>query len=98
MRTRLTPDDRKVAIILAAMRVAACNPTKPLRRADVAKEAGCAQSLITHYFGKMSEVEKAAILQSITVGDFAALAYAVAQGLPGGDKNQRMVAASHLVS
>ena len=96
MRYRLSPDERKVSIVVAAMVLAARHPTKPLCRMDVAKEAGCCPSLIFHYFGSMSEVEKVAINQAAAFGDIATLAYALAQGLPGGDASQRAAAATCL--
>lgn len=100
-RIRLTPEDRKVAIVLAAMRVAARSPTKPLRRGDVAKEAGCCPSLITHYFTNMSALEQSAVLNAIvTISAISGPeAYAMhAMGINHGinDHGLRGAAAAHL--
>lgn len=53
-RNRLTPDDRKNALLKIAVKLAEKrNGLATLQRAHVAEKAGCSAGLITHYFGGM---------------------------------------------
>lgn len=96
-RLRLYTDERKQSIVEAAARVAGKNPLKPLRRGDVADEAKCCPSLITHYFKSMVNLEAEMIRHAVEANDIPALAYAVGQRRETYmSKEQRAQAVAHL--
>ena len=50
VRQRLTPEQRKEQILKAATTMAEANGVDSLTRDSIAKAAGCAEGLVTHYF------------------------------------------------
>ena len=85
-KKRLHPDDRKQQILTAAIRVAA----RPggwgkLTRDAVAKEAGCAEGLVSKYFGTMIAFRRSIMRAAIQARNLAV----VAQGLAAGDASAK---------
>ena len=82
-KKRLLPDDRKLEILNAAIKVAG----RPggwgkLTRDAVAKEAGCADGLVSKYFGTMISFRRSIMRAAIVAENLAV----IAQGLAAGDK------------
>ena len=91
-KKRLHPDDRKQEILNAAIKVAG-HPGGwgKLTRDAVAKEAGCAEGLVSKYFGTMITFRRSIMREAIRLAELgstpAAIYHSViAQGLAGGDK------------
>ena len=85
-KKRLHPDDRKQQILTAAIKVAG----RPggwgkLTRAAVAKEAGCAEGLVSKYFGTMIAFRRSIMRAAIGAENLAV----VAQGLAAGDASAK---------
>ena len=83
-KKRLHPDDRKQQILTAAIKVAG----RPggwgkLTRDAVAKEAGCAEGLVSKYFGTMIAFRRSIMRAAVQARNLAV----VAQGLAAGDTN-----------
>ena len=83
-KKRLQPDDRKQQILDAAIKVAG----RPggwgkLTRDAVAREAQCAESLVSKYFGTMIAFRRSIMRAAIQARNLAV----VAQGLAAGDTN-----------
>ena len=83
MTKRLHPDDRKQQILNAAIKVAG----RPggwgkLTRDAVAREAGCAEGLVSKYFGTMIAFRRAIMRAAIRDWNLSV----IAQGLAAGDK------------
>ena len=83
-KKRLHPDDRKQQILNAAIKVAG----RPggwgkLTRDAVAREAGCAEGLVSKYFGTMIAFRRSIMRAAIQARNLAV----VAQGLAAGDTN-----------
>ncbi len=81
-KKRLRPDDRKEQILNAAIKVA----ERPggwgkLTRDAVAREAHCAEGLVSKYFGTMVAFRRSIMRAAITAENLAV----VAQGLAAGD-------------
>lgn len=82
--SRLKPQDRKAEILTAALTVAGRpGGWSTLTRDAVAKEAGCAEGLVSRYFGTMA-CFKRAIMRAAVASEHLAI---VAQGLAAGDGN-----------
>ena len=83
-KKRLHPDDRKQQILTAAIKVAG-HPGGwgKLTRDAVAKEAGCAEGLVSKYFGTMIAFRRSIMRAAIQARNLAV----VAQGLAAGDTN-----------
>lgn len=82
-KKRLLPDDRKQQILNAAIIVAAQpNGWAKLTREAVAREAGCADSLLSKYFGTMINFRRSIMREAIRLNDLSV----IAQGLAAGDK------------
>lgn len=82
-KKRLQPADRMQEILNAAIKVAG----RPggwgkLTRDAVAKEAGCAEGLVSKYFGTMISFKRAIMRAAIQDSNLSV----VAQGLAAGDK------------
>lgn len=82
-KKRLQPADRKQEILNAAIKVAG----RPggwgkLTRDAVAKEAGCAEGLVSKYFGTMIAFRRSIMRAAIVAENLAV----IAQGLAAGDK------------
>lgn len=83
-RKRLLPDDRKLEILNAAIKVAGRpGGWSKLTRDAVAKEAGCAEGLVSKYFGTMIAFRRSIMRAAIQARNLAV----VAQGLAAGDTN-----------
>lgn len=85
-KKRLHPDDRKQQILTAAIKVAG----RPggwgkLTRDAVAKEAGCAEGLVSKYFGTMIAFRRSIMRAAIQARNLAV----VAQGLAAGDASAK---------
>lgn len=83
-KKRQRPDDRKYQILTAALAVA----ERPggfakLTRESVAKEVGCAEALISRYFGTMISLRRTVMRSAILTKNLAI----VAQGLAAGDSH-----------
>jgi len=83
-KKRLHPDDRKQQILTAAIKVAG----RPggwgkMTRDAVAREAGCAEGLVSKYFGTMIAFRRSIMRAAIQARNLAV----VAQGLAAGDTN-----------
>ena len=83
-KKRLHPDDRKQQILNAAIKVAG----RPggwgkMTRDAVAREAGCAEGLVSKYFGTMIAFRRSIMRAAIQARNLAV----VAQGLAAGDTN-----------
>lgn len=81
-KKRLQPDDRKEQILSAAIKVAG----RPggwgkLTRDAVAREAQCAEGLVSKYFGTMITFRRSIMRAAIAAENLAV----VAQGLAAGD-------------
>ena len=91
-KKRLLPDDRKLEILNAAIKVAGRpGGWAKLTRSAVAEEAGCAEGLPSKYFGTMISFRRAIMREAIRLailGSTPAAIYhsVIAQGLAGGDK------------
>ena len=82
-KKRLLPDDRKLEILNAAMKVAGRpGGWAKLTRAAVAECAGCSEGLISKYFGTMISFKRAIMRAAIQDSNLSV----VAQGLAAGDK------------
>ena len=82
-KKRLLPDDRKLEILNAAIKVAGRpGGWSKLTRDAVAKEAGCAEGLPSKYFGTMISFRRAIMRAAIVAENLAV----IAQGLAAGDK------------
>lgn len=81
---RLKPDDRKMRILRAALVVANREGGwSTLTRQSVALEAGCAEGLVSKYFGTMTEFKRTIMRAAVQ----NRLLSVVAQGLACGDKH-----------
>lgn len=85
-KKRLQPADRKQEILNAAIKVAG----RPggwgkLTRDAVAKEAGCAEGLVSKYFGTMITFRRSIMRAAIVAENLAV----VAQGLAAGDASAK---------
>ena len=82
--SRLKPDDRKLQILRAALIVASKDGgLSTISRQAVAAEAGCAESLVSRYFGTMVEFKRT-IMRAAVHNQILSV---VAQGLAMGDKH-----------
>lgn len=80
---RKKPDDRKLEILNAAIKVAGRpGGWSKLTRDAVAKEAGCAEGLPSKYFGTMVAFRRAIMRAAIVAEELGV----IAQGLAAGDK------------
>lgn len=74
---RLTPTDRKMNILVAAIVVAKMSDYRSITRARVATQAGVSAPLVTHYFKDMSSLRTKLMVYAVAIGD----AEIIAQGL-----------------
>lgn len=82
-KKRLLPDDRKYEILTAAMIVAGePGGWSKLTRDAVAREAKCADGLVSKYFGTMISFRRSIMRAAIVAENLAV----IAQGLAAGDK------------
>lgn len=83
-KSRQTPDDRKYQILKAALSLA----EKPggfscITRESIANEVGCAEGLVSRYFGTMAAFKRAIVRSAILTENLSI----IAQGLASGDPN-----------
>ena len=82
-KKRLQPADRKQEILNAAIKVAGRpGGWSKLTRDAVAKEAGCAEGLVSKYFGTMVSFRRSIMRAAIGAEELGV----IAQGLAAGDK------------
>ncbi len=82
-KKRLLPDDRKYEILTAALIVAGePGGWSKLTRDAVAREAQCADGLISKYFGTMVTFRRTIMRHAIKAANLSV----IAQGLAAGDK------------
>lgn len=85
-KKRLQPADRKQEILNAAIKVAGRpGGWSKLTRDSVAKEAGCAEGLVSKYFGTMITFRRSIMRAAIVAENLAV----VAQGLAAGDASAK---------
>lgn len=85
-KKRLLPDDRKLEILNASIKVAGRpGGWSKLTRDAVAKEAGCADGLISKYFGTMVTFRRTIMRHAIKAENLAV----IAQGLAAGDASAK---------
>lgn len=83
-KKRQKPDDRKYQILTAALTVAERpGGFSKLTRESVAKEVGCAEALISRYFGTMPGFKRTVMRSAILTENLSI----VAQGLAAGDSH-----------
>jgi len=83
---RKKPADRKQEILNAAIKVAGRpGGWSKLTRDSVAKEAGCAEGLVSKYFGTMITFRRSIMRAAIVAENLAV----VAQGLAAGDASAK---------
>lgn len=81
-KKRQKPDDRKYQILAAALAVAARpGGWSKLTRDAVAREAQCADGLVSKYFGTMTQMRRTVMRSAVLTENLAI----VAQGLATGD-------------
>ena len=81
-KKRLLPDDRKLEILNAAVKVAGLpGGWSKLTRDAVAREAQCADGLISKYFGTMVTFRRTIMRHAIKAANLSV----IAQGLAAGD-------------
>lgn len=79
---RLTPGDRRAEILESALNVAECVGYRHLTRVQVANNAGCAESLVSKYFGTMDKFRRT-IMRAAVKDEHLPI---IAQGLVAGDR------------
>lgn len=83
-KKRQKPDDRKYQILTAALAVAERpGGFSKLTRESVAKEVGCAEALISRYFGTMITFRRTVMRSAILTENLSI----IAQGLAHGDSH-----------
>jgi AcrR family transcriptional regulator len=84
---RQKPDDRKYQILTAALAVAERpGGYSKLTRESIAKEVGCAEALISRYFGTMPAFKRTVIRSAILTENLAIIAQGLAAGDPHAQK------------
>lgn len=80
-KKRLLPDDRKLEILNAAMKVAGRpGGWSKLTREAVAREAQCADGLVSKYFGTMLTFRRTIMRAAIVRADLSVIAQGIAAG------------------
>lgn len=82
---RLLPSDRRQQILDAALNVAENIGYRHLTREQVATNAGCAESLVSAYFGTMEKFRRT-IMRAAVKNESLPI---IAQGLVAGDKHAK---------
>jgi AcrR family transcriptional regulator len=78
MRNRLLPDKRKDQILLAAIQLAECNGLADIDAVSVAAGAGCAVSLVRHYFGTPDMLRRSIVVKAVQQRRIPVIAMALA--------------------
>jgi len=79
MTQRMTPDDRKEQIIVAALKLAKKHGYASITREQIAEEAGISKALITRYFD-FAELIDAVIARGIAERNVKLVSEALAHG------------------
>ena len=75
---RMKPDDRKDEILKAALVVSEIHGYDKITRAQVAQQAnGCAESLVSNYFGTMVEFRRKLMREAIATENLKIIAQGV---------------------
>lgn len=75
---RMKPDDRKDEILKAALIVSEINGYDKITRAQVAEQAGgCAESLVSNYFGTMISLRRKLMNEAIATENLKIIAQGV---------------------
>lgn len=83
-KKRLPPNDRKYEILMAAIAVAGRpGGWSKLTRDAVAREAKCADGLVSKYFNTMGQMRRAVMRFAVLTENL----HVIAQGLATGDEN-----------
>lgn len=77
-RERRKPDERRESILAAAVEVAKSQRLAEMTRAGVAREAGVAPGLVSHYFGDMAALRAEIMTQAVREGILAIVAEGLA--------------------
>lgn len=85
MAKRMKKEDRKAAILEAAIKVAEKIGFAQMRMSDIATEAECVNGTVTLYFSTMPQLRRAVMRAAIKRG----VAKIVAAGLAMGDKDAK---------
>jgi AcrR family transcriptional regulator len=86
-RRRLTPDERREQILVAAMRLFSEHPYAAVSTTELARAAGVARGLINHYFGTKRDLYLEVVRRLTTIPRFAV------EQLPDGPLEIRVTAA-----
>lgn len=79
-KKRLLPDDRKYQILTAAIAVAERpGGYSKMTRGAVAKEVGCAEALISRYFGTMPSFRRTVMRSAILTENLSIIAQGLAR-------------------
>jgi len=81
MNKRLKPDDRRVALLEAAIAVASKGHYKHITRKQIAEAAGTSGPLVKHYLGPMTELSDVIMQYAVDNKHL----WVLAQGLVAGD-------------
>jgi AcrR family transcriptional regulator len=87
VRRRLTPDERREQILVAAMRLFGEHPYAAVSTTELARAAGVARGLINHYFGTKRDLYLEVVRRLVTIPRFAV------DQLPDGPLEERVAAA-----
>jgi len=82
---RMLPNDRRAEILVAALNVAERTGFNQLTREQVAIKAGCAESLVSVYFGTMIKLKRDIMRVAVRQRNLTV----IAQGLAVGDKHAK---------
>lgn len=86
-KRRLPPNDRKYQILTAALAVAARpGGWSKLTRDAVAREAQCADGLVSKYFGTMTQMRRTVMRSAVLTENLAIVAQGLATGDPHAQK------------
>lgn len=94
MSKRMKPDDRRDEILAAALRVATRQGYKVFTRAQVAESAGCAESLVSKYFGTMPQFRRQVMRAAIRAKN----RIIIMQGVLTGDKHALKAASPSMLN
>jgi len=86
-KKRLQPDDRKYQILTAALAVAARpGGYAKITREAIAKEVGCAEALVSKYFGTMPQMRRTIMRSALMTDNLPVIAQGLACGDPHAQK------------
>lgn len=79
---RMEPDNRRAAILTAAVKLAESNGYQTLTRDDVAQAAGISPALVTRYFYAMPELRRRVMEEAVRREILPVIAQGLAFGCP----------------